>query len=89
MRDQRSGEGKKSGYPMSRIEMVSSGDFNQFFAAGKFVGQEMEQIEAADDKADEQPGDGNTEKNAEDKKQLVRSKTGFNRNGSALEQVEA
>ena len=50
MRDERSAERGQGGTPMLGVEMISGGDLNQFFAAGKSFRQFVSKIESADDK---------------------------------------
>src|SRR6266436_1570783 len=83
MSDKRCAEGKQAREPMTGVKMISRGDLNQFLAPGKFVRQEMKKIKAADDEADEQPRNRNAEKNAKYTKQLMRRKTGFDRDWSS------
>ena len=50
MRDDRSAEGGQGGTPVTRVEMISGRELNQFFAAGKSLRQFVSQMESADDK---------------------------------------
>src|SRR5438874_12445449 len=88
MRDQRGAECKERRDPMPRVKMIGGRDLDQFIFAGEFMGQEMEEIKSADDKTRDQTRNRNSKQNAQSDEELMRSKTGFNCNRSAPEQIK-
>src|SRR5262249_20483634 len=68
MRHQGNTKGDRRRDPMSSVKMICRCDLDQLVADGKFVRQQVKQVESANQKARNEACDRNAQKNKEDPK---------------------